>query len=131
MAARLPTKGNAAVWFWAQIRRQELVELSKESPEEVLLTCRVPRERVLLSQFGDWHSECATDPSLRFLFSMLATRITMQRTPRRETHLRDSRGRDPAPLGLRHKKTPVSRGFFLCAEGDLNPHPLSRTSTSS
>ena len=24
-----------------------------------------------------------------------------------------------------------SRGFPLCAEGDLNPHPLSRTSTSS
>lgn len=33
------------------------------------------------------------------------------------------------------KKAPESMGFqglfLLCAEGDLNPHPLSRTSTSS
>jgi hypothetical protein len=35
---------------------------------------------------------------------------------------------------MRHKKpleSVDSRGFPLCAEGDLNPHPLSRTSTSS
>lgn len=35
----------------------------------------------------------------------------------------------------RRQKKPLesldSRGFPLCAEGDLNPHPLSRTSTSS
>ena len=34
-----------------------------------------------------------------------------------------------------HEKAPESIGFqglfLLCAEGDLNPHPLSRTSTSS
>jgi hypothetical protein len=32
MAERLPTTGNGAVWFWAQIRRQDLVELCKQSP---------------------------------------------------------------------------------------------------
>lgn len=62
MAARLPTKGDGAVWFWAQIRRQDLVELCNDSPGEVLLKCRVPRERVLLSQFGDWHSALNLSP---------------------------------------------------------------------
>ena len=36
--------------------------------------------------------------------------------------------------GWRQKKpleSVDSKGFPLCAEGDLNPHPLSRTSTSS
>lgn len=62
MGARLPTAGDGAVWFWAQIRRQDLMELCKQSPGEVLLTCRVPRERVLLSQFGDWHSALNRSP---------------------------------------------------------------------
>jgi hypothetical protein len=64
MAARLPTKGDGAVWFWAQIRRQDLVGLCKQSPGAVLLTSRVPRERVLLSQFGDWHSALNRSPLL-------------------------------------------------------------------
>jgi hypothetical protein len=64
MAERLPTQGDAAVWFWAQIRRQELVELCRQSPGEVLLTCGVPRERVLLSHYGDWHSALNRSPLL-------------------------------------------------------------------
>jgi hypothetical protein len=64
MAARLPTQGDGALWFWAQIRRQDLVELCKESAGEVLLTCRVPRERVLLSHYGDWHSALRRSPLL-------------------------------------------------------------------
>lgn len=56
MAARLPTFGDGAIWLWARIRRQELVELCRLAPGQVLLTCRVPRERVLLSHFGDWHA---------------------------------------------------------------------------
>ncbi len=32
MAARLPTEGDGALWFWAQIRRQDLVELCENSP---------------------------------------------------------------------------------------------------
>lgn len=62
MAARLPTTGDGAVWFWAQIRRQDLVDLCRDSKGEALLTCRVPRERVLLSQFGDWHSALKRNP---------------------------------------------------------------------
>jgi hypothetical protein len=62
MAARLPTTGDGAVWFWAQIRRQELVELCPDSPREILLTCRLPRERVLLSHFGDWHAALNRNP---------------------------------------------------------------------
>jgi hypothetical protein len=56
MDARLPTFGDGAIWLWARIRRQELVELCGLAPGRVLLTCRVPRERVLLSHFGDWHA---------------------------------------------------------------------------
>ena len=55
MAARLPTFGDGAIWLWARIRRQELVELCRLAPGQILLTCRVPREWVLLSHFGDWH----------------------------------------------------------------------------
>lgn len=32
------------------------MELCRLAPGQVLLTCRVPRERVLLSHFGDWHA---------------------------------------------------------------------------
>jgi Domain of unknown function (DUF3841) len=56
MAARLGTQGNGALWFWARIRRENLVELCGLARDGVLLTCRVPRERVLLSNFADWHS---------------------------------------------------------------------------
>ena len=51
MAARLPTFGDGAIWLWARVRRQKLVELCGLAPGQVLLTCRVPRERVLLSHF--------------------------------------------------------------------------------
>lgn len=56
MRKRLATTGNGAVWFWAKIPRQVLVDCCKLSRGGVLLTCRVPRERVQLSHFGDWHS---------------------------------------------------------------------------
>ncbi|WP_460662499.1 DUF3841 domain-containing protein [Kribbella swartbergensis] len=55
MAARLPTHGESALWLWARIRRRDLVDLCRRSRGEVLLTCRVPRDRVLLSHFDDWH----------------------------------------------------------------------------
>jgi hypothetical protein len=56
MDARLPTTGDGAIWLWARIRRQTLMELCGLAPGQVLLACRVPRERVLLSHFGDWHA---------------------------------------------------------------------------
>ncbi|WP_422759255.1 DUF3841 domain-containing protein [Paenarthrobacter sp. C1] len=56
MAARLTSEGEGAVWYWARIRRQDLVDCCKQSRGEVLFTCKVPREQVLLSHFGDWHA---------------------------------------------------------------------------
>lgn len=56
MGARLPIFGDGAIWLWARIRRQTLVELCGLAPGQILLTCRVPRERVLLSHFADWHA---------------------------------------------------------------------------
>lgn len=40
---------------------------------------------------------------------------------------------DVEPVGAQFlgTKKPRKTGVFQCAEGDLNPHPLSRTSTSS
>ncbi|MGI5203879.1 DUF3841 domain-containing protein [Spirillospora sp. CA-108201] len=55
MAARLPTSGEGALWFWARTRRRHLVDNCRRSRGQVLLTCRVPRERVLLSHFDEWH----------------------------------------------------------------------------
>ena len=60
MADRLPTTGDVAVWLWARIRRYDLVancrRAARSAEPQVLLTCRIPRERVLLSQFDEWHS---------------------------------------------------------------------------
>lgn len=56
MAARLATAGDGAVWLWARITRRDLVDSCKVSIGQVLLTCKVPRERVLLSHYGDWHA---------------------------------------------------------------------------
>ncbi|GAA4034539.1 hypothetical protein GCM10023063_18280 [Arthrobacter methylotrophus] len=56
MAARLTTEGEGAVWFWAQIGRRDLVDFCRQAKGEVLFTCKVPREQVLLSHFGDWHA---------------------------------------------------------------------------
>lgn len=55
MGERLPTSGSTTVWLWARIRRYDLVSNCRRprardyEPQE-LLTCRIPRERVLLSQ---------------------------------------------------------------------------------
>lgn len=56
MAERLPTSGDTALWFWARTRRRDLVDLCRQNRGEVLLTCRIPRERVLLSHFVEWHA---------------------------------------------------------------------------
>ncbi|WP_433461752.1 DUF3841 domain-containing protein [Spirillospora sp. CA-128828] len=55
MAARLPTSGQGALWLWARTRRDHLVGNCRRSRGQVLLICRVPRERVLLSHFDEWH----------------------------------------------------------------------------
>ncbi|MEV0661357.1 DUF3841 domain-containing protein [Actinomadura luteofluorescens] len=55
MAARLPTRGQGALWLWARTRRSHVIGACRLSRGQVLLTCRVPRERVLLSHFDEWH----------------------------------------------------------------------------
>lgn len=67
MGQRLPTTGEAAVWLWAKIRRTDLLEHCRAYSGQVLLTCRVPRERVLLSHYADWHSVLNTAPNYRDL----------------------------------------------------------------
>jgi hypothetical protein len=55
MAARLPTSGHGALWLWARTTRRDLVSCCRRSRGQVLLTCRVPRERALLSHEVEWH----------------------------------------------------------------------------
>lgn len=56
MQERLPTTGDTALWLWARIRRDDLVRDCRRARGQVLLECLVPRERVLLSHFDEWHS---------------------------------------------------------------------------
>jgi hypothetical protein len=60
-ARRVPgSTGGPLLWAWARTTRAHLIDtvrqtaLWQERPQ-VLLTCRVPRERVLLSEFVAWH----------------------------------------------------------------------------
>lgn len=62
MDRRLPTSGDGALWFWARITREYLVGSCRRHRGDVLLTCRIPRERVLLSHFSDWHRALGATP---------------------------------------------------------------------
>lgn len=64
MDAALPTTGAGAIWLWARIKRLDLVDLCKSSRGQVLLTCDIPRERVLLSHYMDWHSVLNRSPHI-------------------------------------------------------------------
>ncbi|WP_171042457.1 DUF3841 domain-containing protein [Sinomonas gamaensis] len=64
MEKRLPTRGNGMVWLWAKIRRDDLIHNIRYSDGKVLLTCRIPRERVLLSQYDDWHQVLNESPNI-------------------------------------------------------------------
>jgi hypothetical protein len=64
MDQRLSTQGDGALWLWAKIRRQDLLSNCSRSRGKVLLTCRVPRKRVLLSEFNDWHRVLNGSPNV-------------------------------------------------------------------
>ena len=64
MERRLPTRGQAALWLWARIRREDLLHHCRSSGGHVLLTCRIHRERVLLSQYDDWHAVLNGSPNV-------------------------------------------------------------------
>lgn len=65
MSLRLPTSGTGAVWFYGRVSRANLVySVRHASPGQVLLTCRIPRERVLLSHYDEWHSVLNRSPLL-------------------------------------------------------------------
>jgi Domain of unknown function (DUF3841) len=54
---RIPGGSGAPhLWFWARTTRQHLVETARLNRGSVLLTCRVPAERILLSLFDEWHA---------------------------------------------------------------------------
>jgi hypothetical protein len=57
-ARRRPAEApGPLLWAWARIQRSALVDsLRHGGGEDVLVTLRVPRERVLLSDFDDWHA---------------------------------------------------------------------------
>lgn len=55
MNARLTTSGEGALWLWARTTRERLVDSCRHQRGDILLTCRVERERDLLSHFMDWH----------------------------------------------------------------------------
>lgn len=62
MDRRLPTSGDGALWFWARTTRDCLVDSCRHNRGGVLLTCRIPAERVLLSHFSDWHRALSGTP---------------------------------------------------------------------
>lgn len=47
--------GNGMLWLWARIARGDLVNLARMNRGSVLLTVEVPADRVLLSDFIEWH----------------------------------------------------------------------------
>lgn len=60
MAKRVPGHtGDYPIWLWAKIRRDDLVSsvrlAARHQPGTVLVTCRIARQRCLLSNFSDWH----------------------------------------------------------------------------
>lgn len=65
MNERLSTSGHGALWLWGRTSRRYLVDHCRYCRGAVLLTCLVPRERVLLSHFDDWHLVLNCAPLVR------------------------------------------------------------------
>ncbi|WP_408897732.1 DUF3841 domain-containing protein [Nocardioides sp. R1-1] len=52
---RLATDGPGLLWLWPTPTRRSLIDQAKHARGDFLLTVRMPREHVLLSEFSDWH----------------------------------------------------------------------------
>lgn len=64
MQSRVPTRGKGALWLWAKIGRRDLLSHCRRSLGKVLLTCRIQRGRVLLSEFDDWRRVLNGSPNI-------------------------------------------------------------------
>jgi len=51
----LPTHGPGMLWLWAATTRRSIIDQAKHAAGDVLLTVRLPRAQVLLSEFDAWH----------------------------------------------------------------------------
>lgn len=54
--SRLPTDGPGLLWLWPTTTCRSLIDQARHAPGDVLLTVRMPRSHVLLSEFDDWHT---------------------------------------------------------------------------
>lgn len=52
----VPGRGTGLLWLWARTSRSQLRRDAKQSHGDVLLSARVDRDRVLVSEFSDWHA---------------------------------------------------------------------------
>lgn len=61
-------RGGFPLWVWARIRRTDLVSnlraVATPSPGSVVVTCSVPREHLLLTDYLGWHDVPNGSPSL-------------------------------------------------------------------
>jgi hypothetical protein len=68
VAARRGLGDAWPVWLWAKTTRYELVrqvrDAAREQPGSVLITARIHRSRLLLSEFQEWHSVLNHGPVL-------------------------------------------------------------------
>jgi hypothetical protein len=55
MGRRVPENGPGMLWLWARVRRSAVIDHARANPGSVLLSVRVARDRVLISDYLDWH----------------------------------------------------------------------------
>lgn len=55
-AHRLPTEPGTLLWLWVRADNDHLRGCARYGEEEVLLEVTIPRDHVLISAFGQWHS---------------------------------------------------------------------------
>ncbi|HYO38963.1 MAG TPA: DUF3841 domain-containing protein [Nocardioidaceae bacterium] len=53
---RLTTDGPSLLWLWARVTRADLCRNAQHARGDVLLELLLPRSRVVLSHYDEWHS---------------------------------------------------------------------------